>query len=189
MDTGDTRYNNRGGGRRGRYRARASRNYYQHQTHYDHNSEEPQYHTYEDPSQKDGSFPNDGYNNPYMRGRGRGRGGRGFRGGYRATRGRNRGGGEYHSYAEEYKKPQYKQDQTPPIRFAHAKYQRRDATQTAEEHEEGKVYYQAEDFIKKYDKLPEKTEYLVKELCGGTMSCSICHNEIVQISAIWNCRQ
>lgn len=60
---------------------------------------------------------------------------------------------------------------------------------TQEEQEEGKVYYQADDFIKKYDNLPEKTEYLVRELCQGTMACSICHNEISQIAAIWNCKQ
>lgn len=36
--------------------------------------------------------------------------------------------------------------------------------------EETKVYYQAEDFLVKYDSLPEKTEYLVKSLCEGTLS-------------------
>ncbi len=37
------------------------------------------------------------------------------------------------------------------------------------EPEDSKVYYQAEDFLKKYDGLPDKTEYLVKELCEGSI--------------------
>lgn len=55
--------------------------------------------------------------------------------------------------------------------------------------EEEKIYYKAEDFIVKYDNLPEKTEYLVRGLCEGSISCSICHNDIAQAGAVWNCKQ
>jgi len=40
---------------------------------------------------------------------------------------------------------------------------------TGDEVEENKVHYQAEDFLKKYDKLNEKTVSLVKELCDASI--------------------
>ena len=55
--------------------------------------------------------------------------------------------------------------------------------------EEAKIYYKSEDFLTKYDNLPENTEYLVMGLCDGSLTCSICHNEIAQAAAIWNCKQ
>ena len=218
MDWGDTRTHQRGGRRgrgtyRGRGRPRASRNQY-FESHYDVAAEGNQYHASEDFSQKDESYnqeyPHNFRGGPPHRGRGRGAPRGAYRGGYRGGRGRaRRGGYQYSEHSEESNefnfhpqthnthnphKPHKPQKYQKPQRFEHKEYHRREDQPKeryygGHEAEEAKVYYQADDFLKKYDKLPEKTEYLVKELCQGSIQCAICHNDIAQISAIWNCKQ
>ena len=175
MDTGENRGYRHGGGRRGRgrHRGRASRNHY-FEPHYDqYQNEGEQYQQY-DNSQKEESYHQSSHN--YRgRSRGRGRGGRRPRGGYRNHRGGRGYGGHYNNqpYEEEKKNTGYqKKHNNNPVRFEHNEYHRRERDQaiaTQEEVDDARVYYQAEDFLKKYDGLPEKTEYLVKELCEATI--------------------
>lgn len=118
-----------------------------------------------------------------------------MRGGYRGGRGRYRQqnyGYEDGGYQEvETKQHHQRKSNKNAQKFQHGEYKRREdqpkvSEKKEEETEENKVYYPADDFISRYDGLPEKTEYLVRELCEGTIQCPICHNEISQIAAIWN---
>lgn len=183
MDTGGNRGYQRGrgrGNRRGRFRGRAHYNHYFDPYYTQESYTETDKDSY-DSSQKDESYSNSTH--PYRgHSRGRGRGGRYHRGGYRSNRGgRGRGYGEYQNYYQEEHKHNKQpnpnlSEHKPPVKFEHGEYNRRNTKGdppisyvSSTTQEDNHVYYQADDFLKKYDRLPEKTEYLVKELCEGTI--------------------